>query len=71
MPTTALFQRLRIAGAAAPDVLVRAAAQRWNIDGFGMPHRERRRDQFARRGGSLMASWRRPPPGCRSARRLS
>ena len=31
MSTTALYQRLRIAGAAARDVLVRAAAQRWNI----------------------------------------
>src|SRR3954470_12755844 len=30
MSTTALYQRLRIAGAAARDVLVRAAAQRWN-----------------------------------------
>ena len=32
MSTTALYQRLRIAGAAAHDVLVRAAAQRWNIE---------------------------------------
>ena len=32
MSTTALYQRLRIAGAAARDVLVRAAAQRWNIE---------------------------------------
>jgi isoquinoline 1-oxidoreductase subunit beta len=31
MSTTALYQRLRIAGAAARDVLVRAAAQRWKI----------------------------------------
>src|SRR4029079_11530180 len=31
MSTTALYDRLRIAGAAARDVLVRAAAQRWNI----------------------------------------
>jgi isoquinoline 1-oxidoreductase beta subunit len=31
MSTTALYQRLRIAGAAGRDVLVRAAAQRWNI----------------------------------------
>jgi isoquinoline 1-oxidoreductase beta subunit len=31
MSTTALYERLRIAGAAARDVLVRAAAQRWNI----------------------------------------
>ena len=31
MSTTALYQRLRTAGAAARDVLVRAAAQRWNI----------------------------------------
>ncbi len=32
MSTTALFGRLRIAGAAARDVLIRAAAQRWNVD---------------------------------------
>ncbi|MGA7488202.1 MAG: molybdopterin cofactor-binding domain-containing protein [Xanthobacteraceae bacterium] len=32
MSTTALYQRLRIAGAAARDVLVRAAAQRWSVD---------------------------------------
>ena len=32
MSTTALYQRLRIAGAAARDVLLRAAAQRWAID---------------------------------------
>jgi isoquinoline 1-oxidoreductase beta subunit len=31
MSTTALYQRLRIAGAAARDVLVRAAAQKWDI----------------------------------------
>jgi isoquinoline 1-oxidoreductase subunit beta len=31
MSTTALYQRLRIAGAAARDVLIRAAAQRWRI----------------------------------------
>jgi isoquinoline 1-oxidoreductase beta subunit len=31
MSTTALYQRLRTAGAAARDVLVRAAAQQWNI----------------------------------------
>ena len=31
MSTTALYQRLRTAGAAARDVLVRAAARRWNI----------------------------------------
>src|SRR5262245_9524200 len=32
MSTTALYARLRIAGATARDVLVRAAAQRWKID---------------------------------------
>jgi isoquinoline 1-oxidoreductase subunit beta len=32
MSTTALYQRLRLAGAAARTVLVRAAAQRWGID---------------------------------------
>jgi len=32
MSTTALFERLRIAGAAARDVLIRAAAQRWSVD---------------------------------------
>src|SRR5262245_34555435 len=32
MSTTALYARLRTAGAAARDVLVRAAAQRWNVD---------------------------------------
>ena len=53
MSTTALYQRLRIAGAAARDVLVRAAAQRWNIAALGVPHRERRRHQFARRAARL------------------
>jgi isoquinoline 1-oxidoreductase subunit beta len=32
MSTTALYERLRIAGAAARDVLGRAAASRWHID---------------------------------------
>ena len=32
MSTTALYERLRTAGAAARDVLVRAAAQAWNVD---------------------------------------
>jgi isoquinoline 1-oxidoreductase subunit beta len=32
MSTTALYQRLRIAGGAARDVLIRAAAQTWNVD---------------------------------------
>jgi isoquinoline 1-oxidoreductase subunit beta len=32
MSTTVLYERLRTAGAAARDVLVRAAAQRWGID---------------------------------------
>jgi isoquinoline 1-oxidoreductase beta subunit len=32
MSTTALYERLRIAGAAARDVLVRAAAAKWHID---------------------------------------
>src|SRR6266567_8807868 len=32
MSTTALYERLRTAGAAARDVLVRAAAQAWTID---------------------------------------
>src|SRR5713226_5727269 len=32
MSTTALYQRLRTAGAAAREVLVRAAAQTWKID---------------------------------------
>ncbi len=32
MSTTALYERLRIAGAAARDVLARAAAQKWGID---------------------------------------
>src|SRR5205823_7057293 len=32
MSTTALYGRLRTAGAAARDVLTRAAAQSWNID---------------------------------------
>jgi isoquinoline 1-oxidoreductase beta subunit len=32
MSTTALYARLRTAGAAARDVLVRAAAARWNVD---------------------------------------
>jgi isoquinoline 1-oxidoreductase beta subunit len=32
MSTTALYARLRTAGAAARDVLVRAAAQRWNVE---------------------------------------
>src|SRR5262249_395802 len=32
MSTTALYERLRTAGAAARDVLTRAAAQRWNVD---------------------------------------
>jgi isoquinoline 1-oxidoreductase beta subunit len=32
MSTTALYLRLRTAGAAARDVLVRAAAQRWGVD---------------------------------------
>ena len=31
MSTTALYQRLRVAGAAARDVLIRAAAQKWRI----------------------------------------
>src|SRR5437588_5771821 len=31
MSTTALYQRLRMAGAAARDVLIRAAAQKWRI----------------------------------------
>jgi isoquinoline 1-oxidoreductase subunit beta len=32
MSTTALYERLRIAGAAARDALVRAAAQSWHVD---------------------------------------
>src|SRR5262245_15999681 len=32
VPTTALYERLRTAGAAARDALVRAAARRWKID---------------------------------------
>jgi isoquinoline 1-oxidoreductase subunit beta len=32
MSTTALYERLRAAGAAARDVLTRAAAQAWNVD---------------------------------------
>ena len=32
MSTTVLYERLRTAGAAARDVLVRAAAQKWGID---------------------------------------
>jgi isoquinoline 1-oxidoreductase beta subunit len=32
MSTTALYERLRAAGAAARDVLIRAAAQTWNVD---------------------------------------
>ncbi len=32
MSTTVLYERLRTAGAAARDVLVRAAAQKWSID---------------------------------------
>ncbi len=32
MSTTALYERLRTAGAAAREVLVRAAAQRWSLD---------------------------------------
>src|SRR5499433_1082995 len=32
MSTTALYERLRTAGAAARDVLARAAAQRWSVD---------------------------------------
>jgi len=32
MSTTALYERLCIAGAAARDVLTRAAAQQWNVD---------------------------------------
>jgi isoquinoline 1-oxidoreductase subunit beta len=32
MSTTALYQRLRIAGAAARDALTRAAAKRWRVD---------------------------------------
>ena len=32
MSTTALYERLRVAGAAARDVLTRAAAQAWNVD---------------------------------------
>jgi isoquinoline 1-oxidoreductase beta subunit len=32
MSTTALYQRLRTAGAAARDVLIRAAARRWHFD---------------------------------------
>jgi len=32
MSTTALYERLRTAGAAAREVLTRAAAQRWNVD---------------------------------------
>jgi isoquinoline 1-oxidoreductase beta subunit len=32
MSTTALYARLRTAGAAVRDVLVRAAAERWNVD---------------------------------------
>jgi len=32
MSTTALYERLRTAGAAARDVLTRAAAQAWNVD---------------------------------------
>jgi isoquinoline 1-oxidoreductase beta subunit len=32
MSTTALYERLRAAGAAARDVLIRAAAQAWNVD---------------------------------------
>ena len=32
MSTTALYDRLRVAGAAAREALTRAAAQRWNVD---------------------------------------
>src|SRR5205807_4481188 len=32
MSTTALYERLRMAGAAAREVLTRAAAARWNVD---------------------------------------
>ena len=49
MSTTALYDRLRVAGAAAREVLVRAAAQRWKIDVAEVPYRERFRHQPARR----------------------
>src|SRR5262245_44667871 len=61
MSTTALYERLRAAGAAARDVLTRAAAQSWNIDvaqcrtenGFMINAREK---------ASRMASLPPPPP---------
>ena len=55
MSTTALYTRLRTAGAAARDVLVRAAAQRWSIDVSqcrtenGHRHQRARRDAVLRR----------------------
>ena len=69
MSTTALYQRLRIAGAAARDVLVRAAAQRWNIDGFGRAAPRTASSSTRAASGSPMASSRRTPPSCRSTRR--
>ena len=63
MSTTALYQRLRTAGAAARDVLVRAAAQRWNIAASDMPHRERFRHQRTWRAARLWHA----RVGCRQA----
>ena len=45
MSTTVLYERLRTAGAAAREVLIRAAAQTWSIDAAAVPHRERLRHQ--------------------------
>ena len=69
MSTTALYERLRIAGAAARDVLVRAAAQRWNIDGFATAAPRTVSSSTRAASGCLWRSLRRTPPSCRSARR--
>ena len=52
MSTTALYQRLRIAGAAARDALTRAAAGHWKV-ATRMPYREGLRHQSARREAGL------------------
>ena len=59
MSTTALYNRLRTAGAAARDVLTRAAARKWHIDAARMPHREGFRHQQARRQAFLRRACRR------------
>ena len=59
MSTTVLYQRLRVAGAAARDVLVRAAARRWKVDVSAVSHRERLRHPCARQEARLRRACRR------------